>query len=141
MSNKDVFVLSPLLFNLFVNDLSHCFEKEKCAPIAFGDLFVNFSYVCGRHSTVIRVKKGLHNCLSSLRTYCDLWHLKIHTEKTKVIIFNKSGKLFKKYRFFLNDVLLENDQEYKYLGLLMSASGTFTNTIQYLSNKALKVIL
>ena len=62
----------------------------------------------------------------------------MNIEKTKVIMFNKSGKLFKKYRFFLNDVVLENVQEY--LGLLMRASGTFTNTIQYLSNKALKVI-
>ena len=36
--------------------------------------------------------------------------------------------------------MLENVKEYNYFGLLMRASGTFTNTIQCLSNKALKVI-
>ena len=106
-------ILSPLLFNLFVNDLPHCFEKEKCAPIAFGDMFVNSLMYADDIVLLSESKEGLQNCLSSLQTYCDLWHLKINTEKTKVIIFNKSGKLFKKYRFFLNDVVLENVQEYK----------------------------
>ena len=78
--------------------------------------------------------------ISNLKEYCDSWNLKINIEKTKIIIFNKSGKLLKNYRFYINDVQLENAQEYKYLGILMRASGTFTNAIQYLSNKALKVI-
>ena len=66
--------------------------------------------------------------------------MKINIEKTKIIIFNKSGKLLKNYRFYINDVQLENAQEYKYLGILMRASGTLTNAIQYLSNKALNFI-
>ena len=118
--------LSALLFNLFVNDLPHCFEKEKCALIAFGELFVNSLMYADDIVLLSESKEGLQNCLSSLQTYCDLWHLKLNTEKTKVIIFNKSGKLFKKY-----DVVLENVQEYKLLGLLMRASSTFTNTIQF----------
>ena len=48
--------------------------------------------------------------------------------------------LLSKYKFYINNILLENVQEYKYLGILMTASGTFTNAIQYLSNKALKVV-
>ena len=65
---------------------------------------------------------------------------KINIEKAKVIFFNKCGKLLSKYRFYINNILLENIQEYKYLGILMRASGTFTNAIQYLSNNALKVV-
>ena len=42
--------------------------------------------------------------------------------------------------FTLIIFLLGNVQEYKYLGILMRASGRFTNVIQYLSNKALKVV-
>ena len=48
--------------------------------------------------------------------------------------------MLKNDKFFINGILLENVQEYKYLGILRRASGTFTNAIQYLSNKALKVI-
>ena len=72
MSNKDVFVFSPLLFNLFVNELPYCFEKKKCAPFAFGDLFVNSRIYADDIVLLSASKEGLHNCLSSLQTYCDL---------------------------------------------------------------------
>ena len=88
------------VINLFVNDLPHCFEKEKCAPIAFGDLFVNSLIYADNIVLLSESKEGLQNCRSSLQTYCDLWHLQKNTEKTKVIIFNKSGKLFKKIQIF-----------------------------------------
>ena len=83
--------------------------------------------------------EGLQNSLSNLKEFCDSWNLKINIEKTRIIIFNKSGKLLK-HRFYINDVQLENAQEYKYLGIFMRASGTFTNAIPYLSNQTLKVI-
>ena len=67
---------APIAFNLFVNDLPHCFEKEKCAPIAFGDLFVNSLMYADDIVLLSESKEGLQNCLSSLQTYCDLWHLR-----------------------------------------------------------------
>ena len=48
--------------------------------------------------------------------------------------------MLKSYRFYINDVQLESAQGYKYFGILMRASGTFTKAIQYLSKEALKVI-
>ena len=57
-------ILSPLLFNVFVNDLPHCFEMEKCASIAFGDLFVNSIMYA---DDIELSKEGLQNCLSSLK--------------------------------------------------------------------------
>ena len=133
-------ILSPLLFNLFVNDLPNCFETEKCEPIALGDHLVNCLMYADDIVLLSNSKEGLQNSLSNLKEFCDSWNLKINIEKTKIIIFNKSGKLLKNYGFYINDIQLENVQEYKYLGILMRASGTFTNAIQYLSNKALKVI-
>ena len=134
--------MSPLLFNLFVNDLPNCFETEKCEPIALGDHLINCLMYADDIVLLSNSKEGLQNSLSNLKEYCDSWNLKINIEQTKIIhvIFNKSGKLLKNYGFYINDVQLENAQEYKYLGILMRASGTFTNAIQYLSNKALKVI-
>ena len=96
--------------------------------------------MCADDIVLLSNSEGLQNNLSSLKEFCDSWNLKINIEKTKIIIFNKSGKLLKNYRFYINDVQLENAQEYKHLGILMRVPGTFTNAIQYLSNKALKVI-
>ena len=95
-------ILSPLLFNLFVNDLPKCFEKEKYATIAFGDLYVNCLMNADGIVLLSESKEGLQNCLSSLQNYGDLWRSNINTETSKVIIFNKRGKLKKKKeRFFL----------------------------------------
>ena len=114
-------ILSHLLFNLFVNDLPLCFDKEKCAPFALGESVVNCLMYADDLVLLSESKEGLQNGLSSLQDYCDLWHLKINIKKTKVIVFNKCGKLLSKYRFYINNILLENVQEYKYLGILMRA--------------------
>ena len=45
-------------------------------------------------------KEGLQNSLFNLKEFCDSWNLKINIEKTKIIIFNRSGKLLKNYRQF-----------------------------------------
>jgi hypothetical protein len=39
--------------------------------------------------------KGLQKSLDILKTYCDKWNLKINIGKTKVIVFNKSGRILK----------------------------------------------
>ena len=132
--------MSPLLFNLSVNDLPNCFETEKCKPIALRDYLVNCLMYADDIVLLSNSKEGLQNSLYNLKEFCDSWNLKMNIEKTKIIIFNKSGKLLKRYRFYINDIQLENVQEYKYLGILMRVPGTFANAIQYLSNKALKVI-
>ena len=43
--------------------------------------------------------EGLHNCLNQLRDYCLKWDLSGNINKSKVIVFNKSGKILKGYKF------------------------------------------
>ena len=71
--------------------------------------------------------------------FCKKWKLNVNTEKTKVMIFNKSGRLLKSNKFTFNKIPLEAVQEFKF-GVIIMASGTFTKGITELSNKALKVI-
>ena len=59
---------------------------------------------------------GLHtcNCLGKLEKYCDLWYVDINIDKTKVIVFNKSGKILN-YNISFNCHPIEHVQTYKYL--------------------------
>ena len=82
-------------------------------------------------------EQGLHKCLRKLEKYCDLWCLDINIDKTKVIVFNKSGKILN-YNFSFNCHSIENVQTYKYLGVLFSASGTFSHAKLDLYNRGLK---
>jgi hypothetical protein len=60
--------------------------------------------------------------LRTLHEYIDLiilkWGLSMNYKKTKIMIFNKGGKLIK-CSFSVNDYKLECVKEYKYLGLLI----------------------
>ena len=107
-------ILSPLSFNLFVNDLPNCFETEKYESIALGDHLVNCLMYADDIILLSNSKEG-SNSLSNLKKFCDSWNLKINIEK------NTSCELLKNYRFYINSVQLENAQEYKYLGILMRA--------------------
>lgn len=59
-----------------------------------------------------------------MNKFCQDWCLEVNVLKTKVLIFNKSGKLIQNTFSFGNDVL-ENVRHYRYLGVYFSASGCF----------------
>lgn len=83
---------------------------------------------------------GLQNCLNKLSDYCETWNLCINIDKTKVMIFNKSGKVIRKYIFRYNDHVLEITNKYKYLGILFKPSGSFTKATELLCKKAKKAL-
>ena len=84
--------------------------------------------------------KGLQTLLCRLEDFCNKWNLKVNINKTKIIIFNKAGRVLKGYNFTYGNILLEHVNEYKYLGIYFRSSGIFTQGIKYLCNKALKAI-
>ena len=50
---------------------------------------------------------GLQNSSDKLKVYCDKWHLELNTAKTKVTVFNTTGRLLKGYIFSYNGKILE----------------------------------
>jgi hypothetical protein len=84
--------------------------------------------------------KGLHKSLDILKTYCDKWNLKVNIGKTKVIVFNKSGRILKGFSFLYDDEPISLTNEYKYLGILFKPSGIFSDAINYLSKNACKAM-
>ena len=80
--------------------------------------------------------EGLQNALNCLSEFCLRWSLKVNINKTKVIIFNKSGKILKGFSFNFDDQIVEVVNEYKYLGIIFKPCGSFTEAINYLCKKA-----
>lgn len=81
---------------------------------------------------------GLQQKLNILQEYCNDWCLNINTFKTKVIVFNKAGRLLKS-KFNFVDVELECVSEYKYLGVSFCSSGSFSFALKQLYQKSLKI--
>ena len=82
-------------------------------------------------------ENGLKHCLEKLQEYCGIWCLDINIDKTKIIIFNKNGKIFP-FKFYYNEKEIEIVQNYKYLGAVVSSTGSFAKARTHLYNRALK---
>lgn len=57
---------------------------------------------------------GFQRCLDKINDYCIKWSLTVNNANTKIIVFNKSGKVLKDTFYYDNNVLV-NSNEYKYL--------------------------
>ena len=87
--------LSPLLFNIFVNDLPEILKKGNTDPAHMQGISINSMLWADDIVMFSETKEGLQQCLDNLSNYCKKWKLEINLKKTKSIIFNKSGKNIK----------------------------------------------
>ena len=62
---------------------------------------------------------GLKKCLQKLESYCDLWQLKVNVSKSKIMIFNTTGRVLSGPSFTFQGNVLEKVKSYCYLGVLM----------------------
>lgn len=131
-------MLSPSLFKLFIGDLPDCFDNE-CMPAKLVKESVNCLMFADDVVLISETKEGLQNALDRLDIYSKKWKLTVNTEKTKVMIFSKSGKLTVD-NFLLNNTRLDIVKTYTYLGIDVHATGSFSNAMQTLCKKAQKAL-
>jgi hypothetical protein len=78
--------------------------------------------------------QGLQNLLNKLKI-CDKWNLHVNINKSKVMIFNKSGKILKGHNFLYDGNTVSLVNEYRCLGIIFKPSGSFTEAINQLAKK------
>jgi hypothetical protein len=83
--------------------------------------------------------EGLQAKLDCLDKLCKEWCMSVNIPKTKIITFNKPGRLMK-CNFSLNNKTLECVKHYKYLGIYLSCSGSFSEAKNELYEKAVKAL-
>ena len=65
--------------------------------------------------------------------------MEVNTDKSEIIKFSGNGHCCKT-TFFYGEKLIENDINYKYLGLVFAAAGTWSNATGNLSTRGLKAL-
>ena len=130
--------LSPDLFKIFINDLPDIFDIS-CHGVDIGTYHLNCLLYADDVILLSQSGVGLQNCLKKLENYCADWCLNVNLDKTKVLVFNKAGKLYK-HEFKFNGKTVESVREYKYLGVTFCISGSFSVASSELYKKALKCL-
>ena len=130
--------LSPMLFNMYIDDIVNIFS-DKCDPVTLqGKRMSHFLYA---DDLIIlsTSENGLQTGLDSLHDFAFKKHLSVSIDKSKTMIFNKTGKLIKR-AFNIGGEYLESVQTFSYLGYEISASGSNSFAIKNLHDKASKAI-
>ena len=81
-------ILSPLLFNLYLNELPYILNNNAKDPILLPDgSHLNSLLYADDLLLISHSAEGLQQGLDRLSKYCQDWLLKIKPTKTKVIVF------------------------------------------------------
>ena len=90
----------------------------------------------------LKLLKDCNFFLHKLEDFCIKWNLKVNIlDKTKIIIFNKSGRVLKGYNFFYGNNLIEHANHYKYLhvGIYFRSSCVFNQALSIFAIRRLKL--
>ena len=129
--------LSPILFNLFINDL-----VDSCnSIISDSPMLNNIKISCLLYADdlilISESKDGLQNLLDGLNSFSQQWFLAVNTKKTKTLVFSRKRNK-PSTQFYLGENQLPSCDSYCYLGCMFSQNGSFKFAAQTLYEKATK---
>ena len=127
--------LSPLLFDIFVNDIFDIFDGKECCPVNLH----NKPIICLMYADDLLILSetddGLTECLQRLNRYSHKWKMTISTKKTKIMIFNKSCRMIR-LKIRIGELTIESCFQYKYLGTVFTPNKNFKKAQSELYKKA-----
>lgn len=132
--------LSPLLFSMFINDLEETFIKAGYNGLDI-DMFKIFMLLYADDIVLFsNSAQELQEGLNLLAEYCNRWKMKVNVDKTKIMVFRKGGMLPRNLSFTYNGEALEIVNKFRYLGVVFTVGGSFSEAQITLAGQAQKAI-
>ena len=129
-----------MLFSLYLNDIEEQFINLGLEGI-YVDMFKIFMLLYADDIVIFaNTHEQLQNCLDLLLEYCSKWKLTIYVSKTKEMVFRKGGVLPRNMVFYYNGVVLEVVKKFKYLGIVFTSGGSFSEAQNTLTGHTQKAI-
>ena len=127
-------VLAPLLFNLYISDLSEALDEVSShAPSLRNQTVSNLLYADDL-LLLAQTPIGLQRMLTRLASYTAENRLEINLKKTKVIPFQK--RLSSTCRWWLDGKRVDEVSSYRYLGVILDSRASFKLHKESMSGKS-----
>lgn len=130
--------LSPVLFNLFIEDLEEEWKKKNLGGTVIGKTKIFCLKFADDVVVVADDREGLKDMPQSLEKYTTKNQLEVNTTKTKIMIFRKGGKRKEEGRWTFKGNRIEIVNGYKYLGLWFTTKNSLREHIRMQTGKAQK---
>lgn len=125
-------ILGPLLFNLFINDISVCFQHSDF--LLFADDMKIFKIINTNHDLHL-----LQLDLDNLNNYCTLNKLDLNVDKCCCITFSRSTKALR-FCYKINNKFLPRAETVVDLGVTLDSKLLFDKHIEKILAKAMKTL-
>ena len=119
--------LSPVLFIFFINDIIENTSDHNDDILTINEINTFILMYADDAVFFSKSAQTLQNMLNKLHSYSNEWGLKINTDKTKIMIFEK-GFPSEDVHIYYNDIELEVVDSFKYLGIMFYKNGSWNRT-------------
>ena len=130
---------SPILFSLFVNDLEGELANDTIGS-RVQDIIIKLIKFADDMAIFSETREGLQTALDNLNQYCKKWGISVNIPKTKIVVFRKGGRLCANDKWQFNGTFLEVVSVFKYLGVWMGTTGSFSKCVAELTNSARRAL-
>ena len=131
--------LSPMLFNIYVNDLIEELQNDDCDPVIINNCSISCLMYADDLLVLSESWEGLTASLNKLGTFSNKWKLTVSENKTKIMVFSKNGRQpFLKHK--VGNITIKTCNEYTYLGTTFTQSNSFKVARKQLQKKASKAM-
>ena len=134
---------SPILFSFFIDELQDIYERSGIRGIQLHpdikEIFLlMFADDIALMSDTVR---GLQQELNILAKFCDDYKLKVNENKSKIVVFNKGGKLSKNEKWLYKNTELDIVNRYCYVGLTFTRQLSLNIMVHDLCVKGRRVLV
>lgn len=129
---------SSLLFMMFVNDIIENINTNIDGIFTIDEIKLFLLLYADDQVLFATSPLSVQSMLTDIENYCNTWGLKINTDKTKVLIFEKGRHT--KYEFYLYNEKLEIVTSFKYLGIYFFKDGNLARTQKCIAEHASKAM-
>ena len=115
-------MLSPVIFSIFVNELTKLRENsDKHGIQLFPEITEIFLFLFADDIALISdTIQSLKRQLKILEKFCEMYKMIVNVIKTKIMVFRLGGRLHANEKFFYKGIQLEIVNGFQYVGLLFT---------------------
>ena len=133
-------ILGPLLFLIYINDLS--FSSKIFKPIMYADDTNLVSTVCTFNTNRESMAENINRELNYVTDWLAVNKLSLNASKTKMMLFHHHNRKLKPSEIphvEINGQKIELVNEFKFLGLKIDSHLTWTPHINFVANKLSRI--
>ena len=133
-------VLGPLLFNIYINDITNATSKFNVIMYADDTTLVSTLENFGTLNNIAVIEDEINKEITKISHWLHSNKLLLNTAKSKFMVFFKHPKTIPKLKLTINDNPIEQVTEFNFLGITIDQNVTWSAHITKTSIKIARVI-